>query len=459
MQAAQVITAVPYNPGTGPSDGTAPALGGAAFFATMRREDGPAHLPEPADLTPGGPLKGIEADLSDRSVLEATAQPVPTASGLPSAVAVAIVVQSAKTGDTQLVLPGSPAGSAGGALAALTGSELTASGDIPAKGVASSPETPALVAMASGQPTGEGTTPRATDGTAARQPQTEAPVAPAAPASAATPPATPDEAAPDANTGTGTATDAAAIRLPGPAPAPGAAPLAGLTPAPVPAGGASVPPQLRLSDARRDDGGRVPSSWSLLTQNFAIGTDAPQPEPLVPMVAPSLETAMDGLPSGDRPAEPDTPQSIAVATSAPAPAPQVSVPAPVAALPASVPQDLVAVLRQQPDGPVEISLSPEELGQLRVSLWADGDGIRMVVQAERGETLDLLRRNAEILMAELRAEGFADGRLDFSSWGGDSRAPTQARDDVEDRPSIAAASFPQTLAQHANSGSGLDLRL
>jgi len=76
-------------------------------------------------------------------------------------------------------------------------------------------------------------------------------------------------------------------------------------------------------------------------------------------------------------------------------------------------------------GVTEIRLSPEELGSIRMDLRTDGDRATLVVSAERPETLDLLRRNADRLASEFRAAGFQDLDLGFGRWGGsDDRQAT-----------------------------------
>ena len=57
----------------------------------------------------------------------------------------------------------------------------------------------------------------------------------------------------------------------------------------------------------------------------------------------------------------------------------------------------------------EILLSPEELGRVRM-VMAGPDRTQLVIWAERAETLDLLRRNADALSADLAEFGL---RLEF----------------------------------------------
>lgn len=75
-------------------------------------------------------------------------------------------------------------------------------------------------------------------------------------------------------------------------------------------------------------------------------------------------------------------------------------------------------LSDGPDGMVEIALSPEELGKVRLVI-APGEKPTVTVHADRPETYDLLRRNAEALDKELRSAGIFGADISFS--GGNDR--------------------------------------
>ena len=128
------------------------------------------------------------------------------------------------------------------------------------------------------------------------------------------------------------------------------------------------------------------------------------------------------------------------------------VPAPLAAA-------LSDLLLRRADGPVELTLSPEELGRVRLSLSPDGDGLLVTVQVERGDTLDLLRRNSDLLLQEIRAQGFSGATFSFSGWAGDRpepRSPSGTGTGPVALPSDPAA-FAPSLSP--TSATGLDLRL
>ncbi len=109
----------------------------------------------------------------------------------------------------------------------------------------------------------------------------------------------------------------------------------------------------------------------------------------------------------------------------------------------------------------ELILEPAELGRLRFDLVTHGDQVQVTLAAERPETLDLLRRNADELRQEFKASGLDIGSLSFGQWGNkrDERAvPDQQRMDAFEDP---LAITPATLSAQRRpvSGSGLDLRL
>lgn len=107
------------------------------------------------------------------------------------------------------------------------------------------------------------------------------------------------------------------------------------------------------------------------------------------------------------------------------------------------------------DGPVELTLSPEELGRVKLTLTA-GDGAMVLnVTADRAETLDLLRRNIELLAQDLRDAGFQS--LSFSFGGGQDRP-----DAAPARPAVfaeAPLAAPEAATPIRIAAAGLDLRL
>lgn len=68
-------------------------------------------------------------------------------------------------------------------------------------------------------------------------------------------------------------------------------------------------------------------------------------------------------------------------------------------------------------GTVEISLSPEELGRVRLRLHPSEAGLSVTITADRPETLDLMRRNIDILAREFLDIGYEDAQFDFDQGG------------------------------------------
>lgn len=86
--------------------------------------------------------------------------------------------------------------------------------------------------------------------------------------------------------------------------------------------------------------------------------------------------------------------------------------------------ETLAILRQlapttpDQDGAMEIALFPKGLGQVRLDIQHGPDGARIVVSADRPETLDLIRRHSADLVAEFRAAGIANPVVSFASVDG-----------------------------------------
>jgi hypothetical protein len=93
--------------------------------------------------------------------------------------------------------------------------------------------------------------------------------------------------------------------------------------------------------------------------------------------------------------------------------------------PRPVVQQIVDAIRLTAEGPVEVSLSPEELGRVKLSMVQVDGAMTVVLTAERSETLDLMRRHIDNLATELRNIGFENLNFSFES-GGDHDAWSDA---------------------------------
>lgn len=127
------------------------------------------------------------------------------------------------------------------------------------------------------------------------------------------------------------------------------------------------------------------------------------------------------------------------------------------------------MMRAMPDRPIDVSLSPQELGRVRLSISTGEGGVTLHVLAERPETLDLMRRHADMLARELADLGFTSIDLAFGGGknpeAGEDEAGTdpaasggaaQAREDT-DTPTDAQAPPDNRIMLGPNGG--LDIRI
>ncbi|WP_161635611.1 flagellar hook-length control protein FliK [Actibacterium mucosum] len=114
---------------------------------------------------------------------------------------------------------------------------------------------------------------------------------------------------------------------------------------------------------------------------------------------------------------------------------------------------------------IELTLQPEELGRVRLSLNPSDAGISVAVTAERAETLDLIRRHLDQLSQDLRQQGYRDVRFEFGQNMQDhpQSPPNPQFQDTQEQPSepIYAETVPQSAQVHLNIGvsTGVDIRL
>ena len=115
-------------------------------------------------------------------------------------------------------------------------------------------------------------------------------------------------------------------------------------------------------------------------------------------------------------------------------------------------------------GAIEIALDPPELGRVRIVMHSSEGIISLSVQAELPQTIDLLRRQADSLLEELRALGYGEANLDFSSsrdWGGEAAgkgAELAIVDGGDDVPGNAPTSNAP-IAREVEARGQLDLRM
>lgn len=199
----------------------------------------------------------------------------------------------------------------------------------------------------------------------------------------------------------------------------------------------------------------------------AIGPRAAPPAPAV-QNPPAALPDPEALPAPELPAPPPVlsePGLPAAAPAGPAPAaaspliaPPPAAPAPAVTV-AQVPAAVAAAANAAPDGTVEITLDPVELGTLTITFRSEGEGLRIVIFAERPETLDLMRRNAGEFLADLRAQGFGQASLGFAGGqGSGAGTPYPQPDAMRPAPPAEAGTRPAPPVP-AFPAQGLNLRL
>ncbi len=105
---------------------------------------------------------------------------------------------------------------------------------------------------------------------------------------------------------------------------------------------------------------------------------------------------------------------------------------------------IAEVVRQQPDRPVELTLSPEELGRLRMSFQSEGASMHIVLSFERPDTLDLMRRHIDQLAQDMREFGMSDVSFTFQQQTSEGGGGTYS-DDRSSNPSHDPQSDPQGM--------------
>lgn len=134
-------------------------------------------------------------------------------------------------------------------------------------------------------------------------------------------------------------------------------------------------------------------------------------------------------------------------------------------LPHGLGLQLAGTIARFPEKPVEVTLSPEELGRVRMTLVTTDGALTLSLVADRPETLDLMRRNIDQLAQDFRDMGFHDLTFNFSQ-GRDSEShkggevEMLAEDDDDRRAKAAAApKAPNIISPNALATAEVDIRL
>lgn len=130
-------------------------------------------------------------------------------------------------------------------------------------------------------------------------------------------------------------------------------------------------------------------------------------------------------------------------------------------VPRHIASQIASAASAQSNGQVELRLNPEELGRVRLTMTPRDSSMLVSIIAERGETLDLMRRHINLLAEEFQALGFSDLQFDFgtSHQDGERASSTFQNDDSFPFIQLDDANTPDARAQSALFVSqGLDLR-
>jgi flagellar hook-length control protein FliK len=108
-------------------------------------------------------------------------------------------------------------------------------------------------------------------------------------------------------------------------------------------------------------------------------------------------------------------------------------------------------------GEIELRLSPEELGRIQMKLTNGEHGLMVHIQAERSETLDLLRRNIGDLAQDLADAGYEGAGFTFGDERPQSGEPVQIASDAG--PEASAPEIQVVASSLPPSRDGIDIRI
>ena len=123
-------------------------------------------------------------------------------------------------------------------------------------------------------------------------------------------------------------------------------------------------------------------------------------------------------------------------------------------------RQIVTAIVSSGTGRTDILLDPQDLGRVRLTLEGNEAGIVVTIQAERSETADLLRRNADLLAEEFREAGYTDMTFSFADRGETASPPDRHNDSPQGtEPEFVAAPPPLPPTPGPRGSALLDLRL
>lgn len=134
-----------------------------------------------------------------------------------------------------------------------------------------------------------------------------------------------------------------------------------------------------------------------------------------------------------------------------------------AELPVRIAQQLAEATINSSSRITEISLTPEELGRVKLSMVTTDAGIVMNIMTERAETLDLLRRHISQLQDEFQALGYQETTFSFSDQQSNRTVDDKSYDELADveftETPESIENKKQSIGQVVSLTAGLDLRV
>lgn len=118
----------------------------------------------------------------------------------------------------------------------------------------------------------------------------------------------------------------------------------------------------------------------------------------------------------------------------------------------SISNQLGEVILRERNGDVEVTLTPEDLGSVRLSIRPGDSGHIITIWAERPETLEAARRAADLLQRDLRESGFGEAELSFSGGRQDNRSSPSQRAGISGDSPVQTVTPPATKQVSQNSG-------
>lgn len=133
-----------------------------------------------------------------------------------------------------------------------------------------------------------------------------------------------------------------------------------------------------------------------------------------------------------------------------------------AELPQHISYSIAESFKRAPEKPIEIALNPAELGRVRMVMATSETGITVTITADRGDTLDLMRRNIDDLGKSLNDLGFEDVSFAFDQQQHPTEQQEQTGDDDlsrVDEPLVMLPAQPRLAPAVSVPSTGIDMRL